>query len=68
VGRPPLGTAAKTKTGGVRVTETEDAYFKRTYGSLGKFLQAKVNEELAKVAAMQEQREVPAINPRQVMK
>jgi hypothetical protein len=57
VGRPPLGTAAKTKTGGVRVTETEDAYFKRTYGSLGKFLQAKVNEELAKAAQMQTEME-----------
>lgn len=68
MGRAPLGAAAKTKTGGVRVTESEDAYFKRTYGSLGKFLQLKVNEELAKVAAMKEQREQPDINPRQVMK
>jgi hypothetical protein len=66
LGRAPLGAAAKTKTGGVRVTETENDYFKRTYGSLGKFLQLKVNEELAKAAAMQ--REMPAVNPRQVMK
>jgi len=65
LGRAPLGAAAKTKTGGVRVTEAENNYFKTHYGSLGKFLQQKVNEELAKAAAMRD--EMP-VNPRQVMK
>lgn len=67
MGRAPLGSAAKTKTGGVRVTEAENDYFKRTYGSLGKFLQQKVNEELAKVAQMKEASRAD-ISPRQVMK
>lgn len=62
MGRAALGAAAKTKTGSVRVTETENTYFTRTYGSLGKFLQAKVNEELSKVLQMQD------ISPRQEMK
>jgi hypothetical protein len=57
VGRPALGASAKTKTGSVRVTASEDDYFKRTYGSLGKFLQRKVNEELAKAAQMQTEME-----------
>lgn len=52
MGRAALGAAAKTKTGSVRVTEAENAYFTKTYGSLGRFLQAKVNEELRKVADM----------------
>lgn len=63
MGRPPLGTAAKSKTGSVRVTKAEDAYFTKTYGSLGRFLQLKVNEELHKVRAMEE-----AISPRQELK
>jgi hypothetical protein len=54
VGRPPLGAGAKTKTGGVRVTEDEYKYFAKHYGSLGKFLQGKVNEELSKVRAMED--------------
>ena len=54
MGRAALGAAAKTKTGGVRVTEAEYAYFAKTYGSLGKFLQTKVNEELSKVAQMKD--------------
>jgi hypothetical protein len=57
VGRAALGAAAKSKTGGVRVTEAQDNYFKKTYGSLGKFLQMKVNEELAKAAEMQTEME-----------
>lgn len=56
MGRAPLGAAAKTKTGSVRVTEHENQHFEKTYGSLGKFLQIKVNEELSKVRQMQEVR------------
>lgn len=63
MGRAPLGAAAKTKTGGVRVTEAEDKLFKAKYGSLGKFLQLKVNEELRLMAEQK-----PDISPRQVMK
>jgi hypothetical protein len=63
MGRAPLGAAAKTKTGGVRVTEAENDYFKANYGSLGRFLQLKVNEELRKKAEMDQH-----ISPRQVMK
>jgi hypothetical protein len=55
VGRAPLGAAAKSKTGSVRVTATEDAYFTQHYGSLGKFLQRKVSEELAKARAMEKE-------------
>ena len=54
MGRSALGAAAKTKTGGVRVTEDEYKYFQRKYGSLGKFLQGKVNEELRKAAEMKD--------------
>lgn len=56
MGRAALGAAAKTKTGGVRVTKTEYDYFQRTYGGLGKFLQAKVNEELSKVHEMEQEK------------
>jgi hypothetical protein len=63
LGRAPLGAAAKSKTGSVRVTATEDAYFTQHYGSLGKFLQAKVSEELAKARAMEQN-----ISPRQELK
>jgi hypothetical protein len=63
VGRAPLGAAAKTKTGGVRVTEAEDRQFKAKYGSLGKFLQLKVNEELRLMAE-----ESARISRRQEMK
>lgn len=62
MGRAALGAAAKTKTGSVRVTETENDYFTRTYGSLGKFLQRKVNEELQRTRQLQD------ISPRQEMK
>ena len=54
MGRAALGAAAKTKTGGVRVTDAQYEYFQATYGGLGKFLQMKVNEELSKVAQMKE--------------
>lgn len=50
MGRAALGAAAKTKTGGVRVTETENDKFVAKYGSLGKFLQLKVREELLAMA------------------
>lgn len=63
MGRAPLGAAAKSKTGSVRVTATEDAYFTKHYGSLGKFLQRKVAEELQKVRDMQQH-----IPPRQELK
>lgn len=62
MGRAALGAAAKTKTGSVRVTETENDYFTKTYGSLGRFLQRKVTEELQKVRQMQD------IKPRQELK
>lgn len=67
MGRAALGAAAKTKTGAVRVTEHEFAYFQRTYGGLGKFLQAKVNEELSKARQMEDAKRAD-ISPRQVMK
>lgn len=60
MGRAALGAAAKTKTGSVRVTETDNTYFTAKYGSLGKFLQLKVNEELAKAREH--------VSPRQEMK
>ena len=63
MGRAPLGAAAKTKTGGVRVTEAENDRFKAKYGSLGKFLQLKVNEELRLMAD-----EPARISPRQELK
>jgi hypothetical protein len=47
----------------VRVTEAEDRQFKAKYGSLGKFLQLKVNEELRLMAE-----ESARISPRQEMK
>jgi hypothetical protein len=62
VGRAALGAAAKTKTGSVRVTESENGKFAAKYGSLGKFLQLKVNEELRVMAEKQ------AISPRQELK
>ena len=48
MGRVALGPAAKSKTGSVRVTTSQYEYFERKFGGLGKFLQAKVNEELQK--------------------
>lgn len=54
MGRAALGAAAKSKTGSVRVTPTDDDYFTTHYGGLGKFLQLKVNEELRKAAEMRE--------------
>jgi hypothetical protein len=65
LGRPALGAAAKTKTGGVRVTESENEKFAAKYGSLGKFLQLKVNEELLRMA---EESDAQRISPTQVMK
>lgn len=50
MGRAALGAAAKTRTGGVRVTEAENDKFTAKYGSLGKFLQLKVREELQAMA------------------
>jgi hypothetical protein len=63
VGRAPLGAAAKSQIGGVRVTEAQDKLFKAKYGSLGKFLQLKVNEELRLMAE-----EPLRVNPRQELK
>lgn len=54
MGRIPIGPAARTKTGSVRVTEAQYDYFRTTFGGLGKFLQAKVNEQLATTAPTQE--------------
>lgn len=54
MGRAALGAAAKSKTGSVRVTESQNDYFTRTYGSLGRFLQLKVNEELQRAAEQKE--------------
>lgn len=57
MGRAALGSAAKSKTGSVRVTETDNDYFTTHYGGLGKFLQLKVNEELRKAAEMKDEME-----------
>lgn len=54
MGRVALGAAARSKTGSVRVTPTQDSHFTAKYGSLGKFLQLKVNEELRELAESQE--------------
>lgn len=62
MGRAPLGAAAKSKTGSVRVTVQESKYFEKHYGGLGRFLQLKVNEELNRVAQMQ------ALSPKQELK
>lgn len=48
MGRVALGSAAKSKTGSVRVTDAQYAWFASKYGGLGRFLQDKVNEELQK--------------------
>ena len=48
MGRAALGAAAKSKTGSVRVTSEEYAKFQERFGGLGKFLQAQVNDQLAK--------------------
>ena len=50
MGRAALGNAAKSKTGSVRITPAQAEYFERKYGGIGRFLQYKVNEELAKAA------------------
>lgn len=50
MGRAALGAAAKTKTGAVRVTESENQRFAAKYGSLGNFLKLKVAEELRLMA------------------
>lgn len=54
MGRAALGAAAKSVTGSVRVTPTESEIFKARYGSIGKFLKLKVDEELRRVAAEKE--------------
>lgn len=51
MGRTPIGPAARTKTGSVRVTESQYDYFRTTFGGLGKFLQAQVNAELTRASA-----------------
>jgi hypothetical protein len=66
MGRAALGAAAKTKTGSVRVTPAQDAYFTKAYGSLGKFLQLKVNEELNRVVQATEIQRT--VSPRQEMR
>lgn len=48
MGRVALGAAKKSKTGSVRVTESQFDWFERHHGGLGRFLQDKVNEELQK--------------------
>lgn len=68
MGRAPLGAAAKTRTGAVRVTETEFAKFQQAFGGLGKFLQMQVNDQLAKWADEQDERQRADISPKQVMK
>lgn len=47
MGRAALGAAAKSKTGGVRVTEAEFLKFQERFGGLGRFLQMQVNDQLA---------------------
>ena len=46
MGRAALGAAAKDKTGSVRVTVDQFRYFMVKYGGLGRWLQARVNEEI----------------------
>lgn len=55
MGRPALGAATKSVTGSVRVTPADSNYFTTHYGSLGKFLQLKVNEELRKRNEMEQE-------------
>lgn len=50
MGRAALGAAAKDKTGSVRVTTQQFLYFARKYGSLGRWLQKQVNDELLRAA------------------
>ena len=65
MGRAPLGSAAKTKTAGVRLTDAENKKFIAKWGSAGKFLQQKVAEELR---IMDAESDAKRIDPRQVMK
>lgn len=55
MGRPALGAAARDVTGSVRITRSEADIFKARYGSIGKFLKLKVDEELRRVADEREQ-------------
>jgi hypothetical protein len=48
MGRARLGAAARDKVGSVRVTDHQYKKFEERFGSLGKFLQMQVNEQLAK--------------------
>ena len=50
-GRVAIGAAAKTKVGSVRITEAQSQYFQTHFGGIGKFLQAKVTEQLAEATA-----------------
>lgn len=54
MGRVAIGGAAREKTGSVRVTEEEFKYFQAKYGGLGRFLKAKVDEELRKAREREE--------------
>lgn len=53
MGRQPIGDAARNKIGSVRITIAERDYFDKTFGGIGPFLRAKVDEELARAAAGQ---------------
>lgn len=46
MGRLPLGSAAKTKVGGTRITEAEEDKLKAKYGSVSAFLRSKIDEDL----------------------
>lgn len=46
MGRAPLGAAARSQVGSVRLNQTETAVLIKKYGSVTKALRALVNKEL----------------------
>ena len=56
MGRAPLGAAAKSKTGSCRMTETEKKIIEAHHPSVTAFLRSKVDEELVRLAALEDAR------------
>ncbi|UOK18326.1 hypothetical protein SEA_BRUHMOMENT_9 [Arthrobacter phage BruhMoment] len=56
MGRAALGAAAKSKTGSCRMTETEKQTIERHHSSVTAFLRSKVDEELVRLAELEDAR------------
>lgn len=48
MGRPPIGTSARTVVGACRLTEAEKAALISRYGTVANFFRRMVDQELAK--------------------